>query len=246
MSGRPRTSCLPGTVHGFLTVVAEAGQDASGKRLVLCRCECGKERIFASSGFSRIKHKSCGCRVGATLSAAKRSRVIVRELRLANDGRYHVPLTRGLVATIDAASVDVVRGMNWYAAWTGWSNYALRRDHETRKAMTLHRAVMEAHLGEELPDGHVVDHIDGDGLNNTLGNLRVATGSQNVCNSRLRSDTRSGFKGVSWDGQTGKWMANIHVNGKRHFLGRYTTPEAAAAAYAAAAPRVHGEFARLA
>ena len=88
-----------------------------------------------------------------------------------------------------------------------------------------------------------VDHIDGDKANNRWANLRPATPEQNMRNFDGRKDNRSGFKGVGFS--AGKWRARIKANGVRHNLGRFDTPEEAAAAYNAAAKRLHGEYAVL-
>lgn len=92
----------------------------------------------------------------------------------------------------------------------------------------------------------VIDHRDGDTANNRIGNLRDSTQSQNGANSRTPRSNRSGFKGVSIHGQSGKWRAAITVRGRRVSLGLYKNPEDAAAAYIRAAKEAFGEYARAA
>jgi hypothetical protein len=104
----------------------------------------------------------------------------------------------------------------------------------------LHRFLLDAAKGRE------VDHIDGDGLNNTRGNLRLASRSENMRNIRRITSNTSGFKGVSWHKRNKCWDARIMLHGKPICLGSFTTPEAAHAAYCSAAASVHGEFARTA
>ncbi|WP_431014550.1 HNH endonuclease signature motif containing protein [Bradyrhizobium pachyrhizi] len=87
-----------------------------------------------------------------------------------------------------------------------------------------------------------VDHIDGCRTNNAIANLRLATSSENIANSKLRSDNTSGFKGVCRLGR--KWRAKIAVRGRRISLGMFDTAEEAGAAYLAAAKTHFGEFAR--
>jgi hypothetical protein len=72
--------------------------------------------------------------------------------------------------------------------------------------------------------------------------LRTATPSQNSANRRRPQNNRSGFKGVF--AYRGKWRATISKNGKSVLLGTYPTPQAAHAAYVAAARKLFGEFAR--
>lgn len=89
-----------------------------------------------------------------------------------------------------------------------------------------------------------VDHRNRDGLDNRWANLRPATRAQNKMNSKCRSDNKCGMKGVSF--KRGKWRPRIQVGDKRFYLGGFDTPEAAHAAYEAAAKQYFGEFARAA
>jgi hypothetical protein len=92
----------------------------------------------------------------------------------------------------------------------------------------------------KFPDREL-DHIDGDGTNNRFSNLREATRSQNMANSRRRSDSKCDFKGVYQ--RDSSCFAHITTNGRQIHLGRFNTPEEAHAAYMAAARLHHGEFA---
>lgn len=85
-----------------------------------------------------------------------------------------------------------------------------------------------------------IDHIDGDPQNNRIANLRQVTASQNQWNKR----TTTGTRGVSWRARRKKWYASIAVNGKSFHLGSFDTEVDAAAAYAAASRRYHGEYGR--
>lgn len=96
----------------------------------------------------------------------------------------------------------------------------------------------------EWPDGNL-DHIDCDRSNNRIANLRLATRTQNGGNSRKSKRNTSGFKGVSWNKDTGRWMANIQFNARPTYLGLFDTREAAHAAYCEAAQKHFGEFARF-
>jgi AP2 domain len=91
----------------------------------------------------------------------------------------------------------------------------------------------------------MVDHASRETTDNRKIELRAATASLNAANSKLRDNNSSGHKGVCWDKSRNKWQARITVNYRFIFLGRYARREDAAAAYAAAAQRYFGEFARL-
>lgn len=87
-----------------------------------------------------------------------------------------------------------------------------------------------------------IDHINGTRDDNRIDNLREATRSQNLMNTRVRSDNKTGAKGVRV--KRGKFQARIKVDGKEISLGVYDTVDAASAARMEAANRIHGIFAR--
>lgn len=94
--------------------------------------------------------------------------------------------------------------------------------------------------------GVLVDHENGNGLDNQRSNLRQATQSENQRNAALRKDNSSGRKGVGWSNRAKKWRARIRLHGKQTHLGLFTDKEQAHAAYRAAAHHLFGEFARTA
>jgi len=91
-----------------------------------------------------------------------------------------------------------------------------------------------------------IDHENLIRVDNRLKNLRVATPLQNRGNVRVRSDSRTGVKGVSWHKQTQKWNAHIRINGRKRSLGLFHSILEAGAAYATAAQQHFGEYARVA
>ena len=108
--------------------------------------------------------------------------------------------------------------------------------------IVAHRAAWWIAYGQ-IPDEVVIDHINGDPFDNRLCNLRLATKAQNNWNSKKSSKNTSGLKGASLVNRTGKWMAQISIDGKRKNLGQYHTVEEAHSVYADAAKRVYGKFA---
>lgn len=132
---------------------------------------------------------------------------------------------------------------------TGYSTgYASKRgdiiitvDYVQRKAHRLAWLYMTG----EWPQQDI-DHKNGIRADNRWENLREATASQNLANARLRSNNTSGFKGVTWDRERKKWVAQIRVRGRHIHVGRYTSPEEAHVAYMRAATHHFGEYARSA
>lgn len=106
----------------------------------------------------------------------------------------------------------------------------------------LHKIVYEMHCGE-VDTG--VDHRDGDKTNNRIENLRPATKSQNEANTARRSTNTSGYKGVYWLKNAGKWRAKIDFNKKQIHIGLFDSKHEAAIAYNRKAIELFGEYASL-
>jgi hypothetical protein len=89
-----------------------------------------------------------------------------------------------------------------------------------------------------------IDHIDGNGCNNAIENLRLATSGQNSRNQKRAKSNKSGYKGVWLDKRRNKWASSIVLNRKSTWLGYFCTPELAHMAYCKAAAELHCDFAR--
>jgi hypothetical protein len=151
-----------------------------------------------------------------------------------------IPLSGGMVALVDDSDYESLRGRVWRTSRTDHRLYAVTdsRSRGVRTFAYMHRLIMKAESQE------VVDHIDGDGLNNQRVNLRCCKQHQNLANSARRSDNTSGYKGVSWSAPMAKWMAMHMFNGERLYLGCFQTPIGAALAYDKSLRERCGEFAR--
>ena len=90
----------------------------------------------------------------------------------------------------------------------------------------------------------VVDHIDGNTLNNRIENLRAATQLQNIYNSRIRKRNTSGHKNVSWSKRHKKWIVTLMFDGRSKRFGAFEDLELAALVATEARDKYHGEFAR--
>lgn len=141
----------------------------------------------------------------------------------------------GRVAMINFDDYDL-RGFRWkYNPKTG---YAFT--HVGTEIVYLHRFVA-SRMGLDL-DPKVVDHIDGDRLNNCRSNLRSATRSENAMNRRKQKNNTSGRVGV-YQLPNGKWNPQIKVNGKTKSLGRYDEFEEACRVREMAEKEYFGDFA---
>lgn len=87
-----------------------------------------------------------------------------------------------------------------------------------------HRIIWIWMTGEQ-PD--TIDHIDGNGLNNKWSNLRSVKFSDNGKNQKKHVTNTSGYAGVSYRKDSGKWRARLMVDEKSISFGAFLTPEAA-------------------
>lgn len=153
-----------------------------------------------------------------------------------DDVRY-IALTKGRFAIVDAADYEWLSRYTWQAAYNGTKFYATTKKKRGGN-IWMHRLIMNA------PKGMVVDHINGNGLDNRRCNLRICTRQQNAYNSRRVSGT-SQYKGVHFEKATGRWRATITCRGRHYNLGLYESEIEAARAYDRKAIELFGEFAYL-
>lgn len=154
-----------------------------------------------------------------------------------NDKIKYIPLTKGKFAIVDAEDYPWLSKHKWYAIKSDIRFYAYRA--HRKRNISMHRQIMNA------PKNMFVDHIDGNSLNNTKANLRLATSIQNTWNRRKYNvPSRSKFKGTVWVKKQ-KWQARICINGKRLYLGSFNNEADAARAYDKKAAELFGQFAYL-
>jgi ribosomal protein L22 len=115
----------------------------------------------------------------------------------------------------------------------GYRKVCLNRD-GISKCNQVHRLVAMAFLNHNPKITRlVVNHIDGNKLNNNLSNLEIVTRRENAttCFIKNREKHTSQYVGVCWHDMANKWMANIKYNNKREYIGIYATEIEASNAY---------------
>lgn len=152
---------------------------------------------------------------------------------------------------VDDDDYELVSRHTWHVVVSGntkktyYAKTNLPRDKngKRRSPMCMHRLIMKCEPG----DGKIIDHKDGDGLNNTKENLRFATQSQNQMNKGKTNRSKTGYLGVydCGDSTTNKYIARVNKDGVRHHVGRFSCKIEAAKARDKMAKEIHGEFARL-
>lgn len=152
-----------------------------------------------------------------------------------------IQLTQNQVALVDDVDFQMLSQWKWHAVKSRNKIYSYRQDCSKipYKTVLMHRIVINA------KNGDIVDHIDGDGLNNQKSNLRICTNTENMRNREKPLNNTSGYKGVSLYKRYSRYVAYIFFEGKRKHLGYFDDPIDAARAYDAKAKEYFGEFANL-
>ncbi|HCI6737405.1 TPA: hypothetical protein NPP51_003422 [Klebsiella quasipneumoniae subsp. quasipneumoniae] len=202
-----------GSKRHLWTIIAEAGHNRHGQRLVICRCECGNERVKPTATLNSVK--SCGCL----------NRKIITKHGMESHPDYncwHMMLSRCHNPKSKSYSDYGAKGIFVCDEW--------RADP---------RPFLE-HIGPRPSRRHSVDRIDST-KGYEPGNVRWATPSEQCLNRRGKKDTTSAFRGVYLHRETGKWVAHItHPGKKRKYLGLFATEVEAYAAYVDAYIKIHG------
>ena len=157
-----------------------------------------------------------------------------------------IPLTQGYSTIVDDSDYEEMSKYKWCYA----EGYAVRRrwckQEKRYYTVKMHREITNA------PKGLLVDHKDGNKLNNTRSNLRICTHTENVRNSQKPRNNTTGYKGVKHGRKRRKdgsyyeyYLAEIRVNNKLIVGNWKRTAIEAAMQYNELALKYHGEFARL-
>lgn len=157
----------------------------------------------------------------------KEPRVVIQDAP--DDESRLIPLTRGYIAIVDAEDYDRLNAFLWGSHKDHDIVYAVRArsrfETDSGKWDKMHWAV----IGKPKK-GLMIDHINGNGLDNRKKNLRVVTNRQN-CQNRHHATGVSKYPGVYYEKRTRKWIAQAQINGKNLYIGSFTTEELASDAY---------------
>lgn len=152
----------------------------------------------------------------------------------------YVAIGRGQEAIISSDDIPIIKGRPWRMMTTP-SGHAYAYAGNGKKQVLMHRLLLSAGPGFQ------VDHINGDGIDNRRSNIRIATPTLNQANRAVERRNKIGLKGVSMRAHSKgakPYRAVITPNGKKIYLGSFSTKEEAAAAYAGAAKALWGDFAK--
>lgn len=157
-----------------------------------------------------------------------------------NYEQYYQVSNMGRVRSVDRTVVDSM-GRKYYFKGRNlkfnkkqeYNKVTLSKDGKKR-GYNVSQLVAMTYLNH-TPDGHqlVIDHINGDKLNDSVENLQIVTSRENIssCHRNDRNILSSNFVGVNYHKQTDNWRAQIFFNKKRIYLGLYPTEIEASKAY---------------
>lgn len=150
------------------------------------------------------------------------------------------------IVLIDDEDFDKIKHIKWRIEQSKCQPYVkFRTTDKNRKTMAfiMHRIIMNIeHLSwKEV----IVDHINGNTLDNRKYNLRLANHNTNQYNTKKSIKNTTGYRGVDWRKQEKKYRVRVSYNGKRITIGWFHDIREAAKAYNEAAIKYHGEFAKL-
>ncbi len=156
-----------------------------------------------------------------------------------------VQLTKGYSAIVDDVDYPSVSQFKWYAHPSGKNFYAVRNKQispSKRVTEIMSRFLLGVEHGKKID----VDHINRNTLDNRRSNLRLASRSQNICNTPKKRYKNSlvpfsKFKGV-YRNSNNRFRASIVADGKRQHIGTFDNERDAALCYNLKSYELHGEF----
>ena len=192
---------LLGRKFGRLTVISRA-ESKGGKAYWNCQCDCGKETVVYGSYLRTGHTKSCGC--------YNEDKKIKHKMYGTPEYRsWNHMLQRCNNKNSHKYSDYGGRGIVVCEKWLAFENFF-------------------ADMGQR-PHGKTLERIDVNG-NYEPSNCKWATATEQQRNQRIQRNNSSGVKGVSWDKSKGKWTAQISVNYKNIYIGRFSSLQEAALA----------------
>lgn len=173
---------------------------------------------------------------GWAISVTRNSVHTIRPVLRLGGKMKTIGLTQGQFTLVDDEDFEWLNQWKWYAQKSSNTCYAIRG---VGVATLMHRIILKAERNQ------IIDHINGDGLDNQKSNIRLCNHLQNNANRRKIKNCSSIFKGVCWSKSCNKWVASIACNQKKHHLGCFNSEIDAAKSYDDKALQLYGEFARI-
>ena len=197
-----------------------------------CICDCGNEVCVSAHNLRSGATKSCGCYARDQSAKSGRNNKKYNKFDLEYAEYGICTMTDGTQFIFDKEDYPKIKDICWHLQ----KGYVVGLLNGTRE--NLQRFLTSA------PNGYVVDHINGDRLDNRKCNLRICKQSENSKNRKINKNNQTGYTGVQFYKRYGKWLAAIKVNYKKKYLGYFDKIEDAIFARKQAEILYFGEFTR--
>lgn len=152
-----------------------------------------------------------------------------------------IKLTQNKLCLVDDEDFDILNHFKWYADNHRRKAFYAARKGNNQISIYMHRAILNI-IDKKI----IVDHIDGNGLNNCKSNLRICTIAENARNRDMNKNNTSGVKGVTYDKRNCVYRPFININCKHVTLRSCKTLDEAIIIRIEAEKKYYGNFARIA
>lgn len=205
---------IVGNKYNKLLVLSYA-YSHNGRSFWNCRCDCGKQCVVNGKYLRNGETKSCGClNLKRVQQMGKKNKKYNQTQQIGN--KTKIFFDNNEYTIIDSKDYDIVKNICWHKTKSGYA-----RGHLLGKLVLLHNLILPHN------NRYVIDHINGNRLDNTRNNLRIVLQQENNLNNKIYKNNHSGYTGVSFHKSSQKWCAQISYKHKQYWLGLFNTKEEA-------------------
>lgn len=221
---------LQGKRFGKLLVESFAGTNCSHSRWN-CICDCGKKEVKSISYLMSNESPMCSLCSKLKIKPKKENEIEINE---------NVAVINGKIV-IDLQDLDLIKSFNRYISinTAGYAYFRFNGDD-----IFIHRLLFNLPYRYDSEERSIVDHINGDKLDNRRYNLRLCKKEMNPVNCKLYKTNTSGQKGVGYLKRLGKWQSQINYQNKAYYLGVFENFEDAVYARKQAEEQLYKGFNR--
>lgn len=211
-----------GQKFGLLTAIKFSREDKYGNKYYICQCSCKKKTIkeVQLGALRNGRTQSCGCLVSKRNKERIGTHVIPPHSFTIKDDTIAIINIKDVSVIVDKEDLNLVLQYRWFI---GTHGYAITNINHKKVAM--HKLI--TNTGKDI----VIDHKNGNILDNRKDNLRITVHQKNCLNKKERKDNSSGYTGVQYMKNKNKYNAFITYKGKRYSLLCKSIKEAAYARY---------------
>ena len=231
-----KTIDLAGQRFGRLMVLSRAENTKAGQAKWLCKCDCGETKVVSGYHLRSGRITSCGCYQKERASEYSKKyngyRVDGKTVfvKMSNSDREMI---------VDSDVWESTKRFCWYENPHGYAETNVPIGARKSRRVMFHVMVFT-----DCPSGLYRDHINGNRLDNRRANIRYVTTQQNNHNHGKSKKNTSGYPGIRWEADRGKWLARIKFNDRTINLGKYSRIEDAVHARKEAEKKYFGEYRR--